>query len=420
MVICVLCSVWIKFHPKYYSRSAAGELSTLKVRGITILVVIAFIASAGVLTARQAPSAASTNYSKEISAAKEAASQSYEHGFAAANGALYRSPAFSWAIAVDGKLVAADAYGFADLEERLPATTETKFRIGSVSKTLTTAGLAALYEQGKLDLDVPIQRYVPKFPDKGHPITLRELAGHLGGIRNYLEGDFLPGQDNQKHYDNLQDALAIFAKDPLVEVPGAKFNYSVFGFCLIGMSLETASGESFPAFMHDRIFAPLGMRNTTTDENFKLIDHRTRFYDLNSDGSFRNANYIDSSYKWPAGGFLSTPSDLAVFGAALARPGFLKASTLALLFTAQRTSAGESTGYGMGWFVHEKGQSKVFPEHMFNHGGDIEGGQATIAIFPDYNIVVAYAMNTDSVNARGAATALLIAQPFIDRKKRGN
>jgi serine beta-lactamase-like protein LACTB len=389
-------------------------------RATAALLILGLIASSSVLTARQTPSPAPTDYSKEIAAAKEAAFQSYQHGFAATDGTLYRPPAFSWAIAVDGKLVAADAYGFADLEQCLPATTETKFRVGSVSKTLTSAGLAVLYEQGKLDLDAPIQRYVPKFPDKGVAITLRELAGHLGGIRNYLPGDFLPGQDNQKHYASLQDALDIFAKDPLVAPPRTKFNYSVYGFCLIGMSLEMAGGESFPALMQDRIFAPLGLRNTMPDENFKLIDHRTRFYDLNPDGSFRNANYIDSSYKWPAGGFLSTPSDLAVFGAALARPGFLKASTLALLFTAQRTSAGESTGYGMGWFVHEKGQSNVFPEHMFNHGGDIEGGQATIAIFPDYNIVVAYAMNTDNVNARGAATAMLIAQSFIDRKKAGN
>jgi CubicO group peptidase (beta-lactamase class C family) len=159
------------------------------------------------------------------------------------------------------------------------------------------------------------------------------------------------------------------------------------------------------------------MRNTTVDDNFKIIDHRTRFYDLNPDGSFRNADYIDSSYKWPAGGFLSTPSDLATFGAALARPGFLKASTLALLFTAQRTTAGEATGYGMGWFIHEKGKSKAFPEHMYNHAGDIEGGQACLAIFPDHNVVVAYALNTDSLNAKGAATALLIARPFLERRK---
>src|SRR5882724_5621336 len=143
----------------------------MNVRPIAGLLFLGLVASAGVLTARQAPASASPDYSKEIAAAREAAFQSYEHGFAVPNGTLYRPPAFSWAIAVDGKLVAADAYGFGDLEERLPATTETKFRIGSVSKTLTSAGLAVLYEQGKLDLDVPIQRYVPKFPDKGAAIT---------------------------------------------------------------------------------------------------------------------------------------------------------------------------------------------------------------------------------------------------------
>src|SRR4029077_5146320 len=111
-------------------------LSTLRFREIAILVIIGLIASVGVLPARQTSAPTPPDYSKEIAAAKEAAFQSYEHGFAATNGTLYRPPAFSWAIAVDGKLVAADAYGFADLEQRVPATTETKFRVGSVSKTL--------------------------------------------------------------------------------------------------------------------------------------------------------------------------------------------------------------------------------------------------------------------------------------------
>jgi serine beta-lactamase-like protein LACTB, mitochondrial len=387
-------------------------------QGIAAAVILFICVTVVAQTSNSSPrSSAPTSYSREILAVRKTASQIYLRGFEGSDGRLHRPPAFSWAIAVDGKLRWAEAYGFADLEERLEATSRTKFRVGSASKALTSAGLGLLYEQGKLDIDAPIQRYVSEFPDKGAPITVRELAGHLGGIRHYLDSDFLPGQDNQKHYNTLTEGLAIFANDPLVAEPGTKFIYSSYGFNLIGVAIERAAGQNYPDFMHDRVFVPLGMDHTSIDDNSRIIDHRARFYDLDADGRFRNANYIDSSYKWPAGGFLSTPSDLVTFGSALSGDRFLEAATRQILFRTQRTTDGKPTGYAMGWFVHEKGQSPLFPERVFNHAGDIEGGQATIAIFPDYNVVVAFALNTDSVAAKGASTALALAQPFIDAKK---
>src|SRR5712691_3853581 len=118
-------------------------------------------------------------------------------------------PGLAVAVAVDGRIVWSEAFGYADLDAKTPATPATQFRIGSVSKPLTAAAVAQLYEQGKLDLDAPVQRYVPSFPDKGYPITTRQLAGHLAGIRNYRGDEPLLN----RHFDSVRDGLAIFEHD---------------------------------------------------------------------------------------------------------------------------------------------------------------------------------------------------------------
>src|SRR6266576_1390468 len=121
-------------------------------------------------------------------------------------------------VAVDGKLVWSEAFGYADLDAKRPATTATQFRIGSVSKPLTADAVAQLYEAGKLDLDAPVQRYVPTFPQKGAPITTRMLGGHLAGIRHYKGAEFTLNQ----HFASVTAGLAIFKDDSLVAPPGTR------------------------------------------------------------------------------------------------------------------------------------------------------------------------------------------------------
>src|SRR5579862_7980256 len=150
-------------------------------------------------------------------------SQAEQNARAVAKELLGRGiPGLSLAVAVDGHIVYSEGFGYADLEERVPVWPTTKFRIGSVSKPLTAIALAQLVEAGKLDLDAPVQKYVPSFPDKGAVITTRMLAGHLGGIRHYQDDEF----KIQQHYANVLDGLKIFENDPLVSPPGTKFNYS--------------------------------------------------------------------------------------------------------------------------------------------------------------------------------------------------
>jgi serine beta-lactamase-like protein LACTB, mitochondrial len=296
-----------------------------------------------------------------------------------------RIPGLQVAVGVDGRLVWSEGFGYADVARHIPVTAETQFRIGSVSKPLTAVAVALLYEQGKLDLDAPVQRYVPSFPDKGYPITTRQVAGHLAGICHYRGAEFLAN----RHYTSVLDGLAIFEHDSLLFPPGTRFSYSTYGWTLVSAVVEGAAGQDFLSYMSRSVFRPLGLTHTAPDRVDSLIPHRTVFYERAADGTFVVAPPVDNSYKWAGGGFVSTAEDLVRFGSALLQPGFLKAGTLDLLFTSQRTSAGESTGYGLGWFVatDSLGHRLVF------HGGGSVGGTTAFGVDRDSRIVVAIASN---------------------------
>src|SRR5262249_19118124 len=318
--------------------------------------------------------------------ATASASSASEHAHAIAKEWLARGiPGFSITVLHDGKIVYSEGFGYADVEERIPAWPTTKFRIGSVSKPLTAVALVRLVEHGKLDLDAPIQKYVPTFPDKGAVITPRMLAGHLAGIRHYNGDEFFI----QKHYATVLDGLAIFKDDPLVSPPGTKFNYSSYGFNLLSAAIENACGKDFLACIHELVFTPLGLRSTTEDQPSEIIEHRSRFYDHPKDKPLQNAPYVDNSYKWAGGGFLSSTEDLARFGNALFEPGYLKKESLALLFTPQKTKSGEAVEYGMGWFL---GKSKS-GQRIFQHSGGSVGGTSQLILYPDQHLVIAMICN---------------------------
>jgi serine beta-lactamase-like protein LACTB len=294
-------------------------------------------------------------------------------------------PGVTLAVAVDGRTVYAEGFGYADLEQRVPVWPGTKFRIASDSKPLTAAGLMLLVEQGKIDLDAPVQKYVPSFPDKGAKITPRMLAGHLAGIRHYKDDEFL----TSRHYDSVAEGLKIFENDPLVSPPGTEFHYSSYGFNLLSAVVESAAGEDFLSYMHERVFGPLGLRHTIEDQATEIIEQRARPYRKLPDGTVKNAPFVDNSYKWAGGGFLSTAEDLAKFGSALLQPGFLKRESLQLLFTSQKTRDGKETDYGIGWSV---GTSKS-GQKVYAHNGGAAGGSSRLILYPDARVVVAMICN---------------------------
>jgi len=313
-------------------------------------------------------------------------------------------PGLAVAVALDGRIVYSRGFGYADLEERVPAWPATKFRIGSISKPLTATALMQLVEAGKVDLDAPIQKYVPSFPDKGAKITPRLVAGHLAGIRHYKGDEF----QMQKHYDNVFDGLKIFQDDPLVAPPGTKFSYSSYGFNLLSAVIQSASGENFLAYMQAHVFDAQGLRGTTPDQNRSIIEQRSRFYSREKDQPVENSPYVDNSYKWAGGGFLSTAEDLVRFGSAMMQPGFLRADSLALLFTPQKTVDGKATNYGIGWFIRKSKSGK----RVFEHSGGSVGGTSQLILYPDSHVVVALVCNYDGAPSWTAEDVETIGELF--------
>ena len=237
-------------------------------------------------------------------------------------------PGASVAVGIGGQIVWAEGFGWADVELGVPVTTLTKFRVGSVSKPITAAGLGLLVERGQVDLDAPVQTYVPDFPEKRWPITTRQLGGHTAVIRHYRGAEMM----SARRYPTVESGLEIFADDSLLFEPGTEFSYSSYGWNLLSAVMEGASGEDFLTFMRDEVFEPLGLRHTVADHTDSIVTFRTSFYEKRGDGAVINAPYVDNSYKWAGGGFLSTPEDLVRFGQQHLGPGFLEAKTC-LLYT---------------------------------------------------------------------------------------
>lgn len=294
-------------------------------------------------------------------------------------------PGASIAVGIGDDLVWSEGFGWADIEHGVPVTTLSKFRIGSVSKTVTATAMGLLIERGQLDLDAPVQRYVPGFPEKRWPITVRQVAGHIAGIRHYR------GRENwsMARYPDVTSGLAIFAADSLLFEPGTDYAYSSYGWNLLSAVVESAAGEEFLSFMRDEVFEPLGMLHTVPDHTDSIIPHRVAFYENGAGGAVENAPYVDNSYKWAGGGFLSTPEDLIRFGQAHMEAGFLQASTLDELKAPMTLRDGESTDYGIAWRTYRQDDGDV----ALGHSGGSVGGTTLFITIPAHDMVVAGVVN---------------------------
>ena len=302
-------------------------------------------------------------------------------------------PGASVAVSVGGRIVWSEAFGFAHLEHQVKATPATRFRVGSISKALTSIAVAKLWEAGRLDLDAPVQKYAPTFPAREQPITTRQLAGHLSGIPHYTRDDIV----NKTRYESVTAALAKFQDRPLLFPPGTKYSYSSFGWNLISVVVEGASGGNFLEYMDREIFTPLGMASTTADDYDRIIEHRTGYYQVRPDGRPVNAPAVDNSDVWAGGGFLSTSEDLVRFADQVGTGKVLGPAATALLFTPMKTSDGKATGYGLGWRIDSiPGGARVV-----GHGGSHIGATADLVFLPDSRVAVAILTNS---NNRGLAT----------------
>lgn len=314
-----------------------------------------------------------------------------------------RIPGLSAAIVVEGELVWSVGYGFADLEHQVPATANTAYRTASIGKPMTATGVMQLVERGMVDLDAPVQRYCPAFPEKRWPVTTLHLLGHTSGIRHYGGPRNEEELFNTVHYESVVEALEIFKRDSLLFEPGTAHLYSTFGYNVLGCVVEGASGEDFLSYMRTHVFEPAGMRRTRDDDPAAIIPGRAAGYVLTENGELENSRAVDMSSKLPAGGFITTAGDLARFAAAVMDGRLIEPTTLEQMITPVRLRSGEVVGYGLGWGLFPG--EKWYGEREAFHGGGTPQVSGTLYLLPDRRFAVAILTNLEGVPGRTSLAA---------------
>jgi len=306
-------------------------------------------------------------------------------------------PAVSIALGIDGELVWARAAGYRDLDNKVPATLDTKFRIGSVSKAVSATIAAKLFDEGILDIDAPIEELVPYYPQKNFDITTRQLMSHTAGIRHYGPCFCFPLHEysNQTHHKTVESSVGVFAKSPLLFEPGTGFSYSSYGVVLASAAMEGASGQTFDDLVETKLTVPLGMKNTMR-EGLSAKDFAVPY--AIQDGQYKKAFPVDSSNKTAGGGFVSTPTDLVLMTQAILSKDYVDPVTRdSLFFTPQKLASGEvnEQNYAFGWRSHLS--SGIFNEErkvmISHHGGVAMGGIAFLIMYPEHNISIAITVN---------------------------
>jgi CubicO group peptidase (beta-lactamase class C family) len=313
-------------------------------------------------------------------------------------------PGASVAIAVGGRLRFAQGYGHADLENGVPAKASTMYRLASVAKPITAVAVLKLAEEGRLDLDAPIQRMAPAFAEKAWPVTARQLLGHLGGVRHYRDDE----PTNTTPCASMECSLAFFKGDPLVVEPGTRFVYSTYGYSLLGAAVEGAAGRSYLEYLRQAVFDPAGMASIRPDEVRPLIPNRAQGYVRTEAGQVLNSDLADVSYKVPGGGLIATASDVARFGAALQAGSLVSRESLQAMLTPQRETAGRATGYGLGLNVATNGGRR----EAWHTGGQ-ERVSTVVFLLPDEGASVAVLTNLEGVGRELVALGRRLAEVAV-------
>lgn len=279
----------------------------------------------------------------------------------------------------DGKPLLDKAYGYANLEWMQPNTTDTKFRLGSVTKQFTAAAILLLEERGKLKLDDPVKTYVTNAPAAWDKVTIFHLLTHTAGIPNFT--GFPDYASTQTVPATPEQLVARFRDKPLEFQPGEKWNYSNSGYALLGYVIEKASGQSYAEFLQQNIFTPLAMKDTGYDNHSMILAKRASGYTPDKDGP-KNADYIDMSIPYAAGALYSTTGDLLRWEQGLFGGKLLSAASLKKMTTAVKN------GYAMG-----VGATPSYGHRLFDHGGGIDGFNTHLSYYPDDKLVVVVLAN---------------------------
>ncbi len=282
-------------------------------------------------------------------------------------------PGVAVAVLKAGKPVKIKGYGYANLETGTRVTPETVFEIGSVSKQFIATGILLLARDGQLGFDDPVRKFIPEAPESWQPITIRHLLTHTSGLVREAPGVLNPVPDT------LVAIRAGFAP-PLAFATGARQQYSNLGYFTLAEIITRVAQKPWPQFMHDRVFAPLGMTATRTTTYEAVVPQRANGYVL-AEGQLQNAARIQGVR--PSGAFLSTIQDLARWEAALNDSTLLTQPERELMWTAVTLTDGSTRNYGFGWELN-----KVGTHRQIRHGGTMIGFRADFLRYPDDGITV--------------------------------
>lgn len=316
-------------------------------------------------------------------------------------------PGISVAISKKGKIVFVEGFGYADIANKIPVTKTTEFRTASVAKIITATAIGKLVEGGELNLDLPIQEYIPYFPKKEFTITARHLAGHLSGLPHYSNSDKI----ENRVYSSVQDALGVFSHDSLLFKPSTNYRYSTHGFTLLSAVIEGASGKNYLDYMANQILKPLQMYNTEPDRRTqKPNDKAAKLYKVVNGIQEEVKTPDEVSYKWAGGGFVTTPTDLIHLANGYLN-GFLSPSIVKMMFESQSLNSGEKTQVGIGWRISQD----IDGQRVIEHAGSMQGARSVLCIYPDEQLVISIMVNAEWPSTI-EETAHMMARPFLSKK----
>lgn len=291
-------------------------------------------------------------------------------------------------IAVGDEIVWKSGAGFADLEKKTPFSTTTLTRPASIAKPMTAIAVLQLYERGQLDLDLPIQTYIPDFPRKtAGDITVRHLLTHTSGIRGYAS---VKEAETTTNYPTLADAVKSFQDRDLLGKPGQVFEYTTYGYTVLGLIIERVSGLSYGEFLQKNICQPAGMDHTGVEIYGTDYPGKASLYHNHGKGKIKPGKANNLSNRIPGGGLYATVTDLLKFGQAVLDHRLVKASTLEMMLTDPGIRQGGNP-YSMGWFLY--GMNPKYG-NVIGHSGEQTGASGQLMLLPEVNTAIVVLANT--------------------------
>ena len=291
-------------------------------------------------------------------------------------------PGVTLLVAKDGKIIFKGASGMANLELNIPMKADHILRIGSITKQFTAVSILMLQEQGKLNIQDDLTKFIPDYPTNEKKITIEHLLAHTSGIQSYTE---IPGfMENQLKGDKtVEEMMNLFKNEPMNFSPGEKFQYNNSGYFLLGVIIEKASGMTYGEFVEKNIFQKIGMKNSFYDSESKVIPNRVPGYEIDY-GEIINAPYLTSTIPYAAGSLISTVEDLYKWNQAIHDYKLIKKTSLEKALTPFTLNDGEATEYGYGW-----GIKNFFGEKVYQHSGGINGFISNAMYLPEQDLFVA-------------------------------